>query len=113
MGDEHHRTRFADRIDALLSNIEATVDRLSEDIDVDVSRTGNVLTLTFENRHRIVINSQEAAEEVWVAARSGGFHFRWNDATARWNDTRSDDDLRIALRRLIELETGVAVTLQF
>lgn len=112
MKDEYHRTSFADRIDVLLSKIEAAIDRLSEDFDVDVSRTANVLTLTFENRRRIVINSQEAAEEVWVAAPSGGFHFRWNDATARWNDTRSDEELRVALRRLIEIETGVAPTLQ-
>ncbi len=112
MGDEDHNATFADRIEALLSNIEATIDRLSSEIDIDALRAGNVLTLTFENEHRIIINSQEAAQEVWVAARSGGFHFRLNDATKRWSDTRSGEDLRVALGRLIEIETGVAPTLQ-
>ena len=111
MGDEDHRATFADRIETLLSNIETSVDRLSDEFDIDVLRAGNVLTLTFENRHRIVINSQEAAQEIWVAAPSGGFHFRSNDATRRWIDTRSGDDLRVALGRLIEIETGVAPTL--
>ena len=113
MGEEGHRATFADRIEALFSTIEATIDRLSEEIDIDVLRAGNVLTLTFENQHRIIINSQEAAQEVWVAARSGGFHFRLNDATKRWSDTRSGDDLRLALGHLIEIETGVAPAFQF
>ncbi len=112
MGDQGQNAAFADRIEALLSGIEATIDRLSDEIDIDLLRTGNVLTLTFENQHRIIINSQEAAQEVWVAARSGGFHFRLNDATDHWTDTRSGEDLRVALGRLIEIETGVAPTLE-
>ncbi len=111
MGDQGHHATFADRIEALLSAIEATIDRLSDEIDIDALRAGNVLTLTFENAHRIIINSQEAAQEVWVAARSGGFHFRLDDATKRWIDTRSGDDLRVLLARLIEIETGIAPTL--
>jgi CyaY protein len=97
---------FMERAEALLSRLEAAVDRLADDFDIDVLRTGNVVTLTFENGHRMVVNTQEAAGEIWVAARSGGFHYRWDDAAARWNDTRSDDDLRIALARLIGAETG-------
>ena len=111
MGDEEHRTTFADRIEAIFSNIEASIDRLSDEVDIDVLRAGNVLTLTFENGHRILVNSQEAAQEIWVAAPSGGFHFRLNAVTRRWIDTRSGGDLRVALGRLIEIETGVAPTL--
>lgn len=107
MGNQRHHATFEERIEALLSTIEAAVDGLSDEIDVDVLRAGNVLTLTFENEHRIVVNSQESAQEVWVAARSGGFHFRLNDAK-RWIDTRSGEELGIALVRLIEIETGVA-----
>ena len=110
MGNHEDRTTFADRVEALLSTLEASIDRLSDDFDIDALRAGNVLTLTFENKHRIIINSQEAAEEIWIAARSGGFHFRWEDATNFWKDTRSGADLRVALARLIEIETGVAPT---
>ncbi len=103
---------FADRIDTTLSRIESSMDHLSDDLDIDCARSGNVLTLTFDNTHRVIINSQEANEELWVAARSGGFHYRWNDADARWIDTRSGDDLRVALSRLIEDETGIAATIE-
>ena len=111
MGGEDQDATFADRIEALLSNLEAALDRLSDEIDIDALRAGNVLTLTFENEHRIIVNSQEAAQEVWVAARSGGFHFRWDRMKQRWIDTRSGEDLRVALSRLVEIESGVAPTL--
>ncbi len=111
MGNQDHSAGFADRVEALLSNVEAAIDRLSDEIDIDALRAGNILTLTFANAHRIVINSQEAAQEIWVAARSGGFHFRWNDTTNRWDDTRSRVDLCATLTRLFEDEAGVSLTL--
>ena len=112
MGSQDHLMTFADRVEAVLSHFEAAIDRLSDTIDIDALRAGNVLTLTFENQHRIIVNSQEAAQEIWVAARSGGFHFRWNDSTGQWTDTRSGESLRVALARLIEAETGVSPALQ-
>lgn len=107
MGD----SGYTARVEALLARIETAVDRLADDLDIDVLRTGNVLTLAFENGHRIVVNSQEAASEVWLAARSGGFHYRWREESGAWRDTRSDEDLRTALSRLIGIETGVAAVL--
>ncbi len=111
MSDPSASPSFADRAEALMARLETAVDRLADDFDIDVLRAGNVLTLTFDNGHRIVVNTQEAASEIWVAARSGGFHYRWQEADRRWTDTRTDDDLRPALARLIGAETGVAPTL--
>ena len=102
---------FAARADAFLTRLEAAIDRLDADLDIDVLRTGNVVTLEFENGHRIIVNGQEAAQELWVAARSGGFHYRWDAAVGRWLDTRTTEDLRVVLARLIGLEVGVAPTL--
>lgn len=102
---------FAARADALLSSVETAIDRVADDLDIDVLRSGNVITLTFENGHRIVANSQAAAQEIWVAARSGGFHYRCDESTGHWLDTRSGQNLRTTLSRLIELETGIAPTL--
>lgn len=102
---------FASRAERILSRIETAIDGVADALDIDVLRTGNVVTLTFENGHRIVVNSQEAVEEIWLAARSGGFHYRWVDASQTWTDTRSGEDLRIVLARLIELEVGVAPAL--
>ena len=108
MSTQGQSLTFAQRADSFLARIEGALDKVADDLDIDVLRAGNVLTLTFENGHRIVINSQGAAQEMWVAARSGGFHYRWNEAELVWRDTRSSDVLESALSRLIGLETGVA-----
>ena len=109
MRDERSAT-FLDRAEALLARVEAVADRLADEFDVDVLRTGNVLTLAFDNGHRIVVNTQEAASEVWVAARSRGFHYRWDGAAGVWRDTRSNDEFDAALARLIGAETGTTPT---
>ncbi|MEO7115283.1 MAG: iron donor protein CyaY [Caldimonas sp.] len=66
------------RTRAVLAAIEATCDRfLQEDvIDIDAGRTGGLLELAFPDDSRIVVNTQPPLHELWLAARSGGFHFR-------------------------------------
>lgn len=76
-----------DRAEALLKAIELTCDRVNEttDCDIDVQRNGGVITLTFENRSQIVVNLQKPLHEIWLADRSGGYHYRWMDT---WQDTK-------------------------
>jgi len=111
MSSHSQEPGFAVRAESILSGVERAIDGVADDLDIDVLRTGNVITLGFENGHRIVVNSQEAAQEIWLAARSGGFHYRFDDATQAWIDTRSGEDLRVVLARLIELEVGVSPAL--
>jgi CyaY protein len=111
MGSSPQTGGFTARAERLLASVESAIDGVADDLDIDVLRAGNVITLTFENGHRMVVNSQEAAQEIWLAARSGGFHYRWDDGAQCWRDTRSDEDLRVVLSRLIELEVGVAPAL--
>lgn len=112
MSENTRSTDAAARTEALLATLESAVDGISDDLDIDVLRADNVITLTFENGHRIIVNSQDALGEIWVAARSGGFHYRRDDATGQWLDTRSGEDLLLVLSRLVGIETGVACTLR-
>jgi CyaY protein len=66
--------------------IEATVDRwLQQDvIDIDTQRTGGLLELTVPRGGKIVINTQPPLHELWLAGRSGGYHFKHN--AGRWID---------------------------
>jgi CyaY protein len=70
---------------AVLSSIEATVDRWLQDdvIDIDPQRTGGLLELSFPDGSKIVVNTQPPLHELWLAARGGGFHFRWEGALGR------------------------------
>ena len=59
---------------------------------------------------RMVINRHAAAREIWVAARAGGFHFRWDGGA--WRDTRDGTELFAALSKLVSAQSGQPVTLQ-
>ena len=100
---------FNDRVDKMLAHIADAIDASGEDMDCEMVG-GGVLELEFGNGSKIVINRQAAMQEIWVAAKSGGFHFRWQDDA--WRDTRSGDELLGSLARLITEQSGVAITLQ-
>jgi CyaY protein len=80
-------------IQAALQRIETAVDRWAEDdvIDIDTARTGSMLTLSMPNRSQLIVNAQPPLQELWLAARRGGFHFKLNQAS-QWIDTRSGDE---------------------
>lgn len=90
---------YRQRTDALLSSIEAAADRwLQADvIDIDTHRTGGLLELSFPNGSKLVVNTQPPLHEVWLAARAGGFHYRFRAGT--WRDTRDDSEFFEALSR--------------
>ena len=79
-----------------LAKLEDAVDALGADIEAD--RSGNVLQFELPDGAKVIVNIQAPMHEVWVAARSGGFHYRWDGQ--RWTDTRSGEDLSEALSRL-------------
>ena len=94
-------TEFLDRIEATLNEIEALAEReaAASGNEVEPSRSGNVLTLEFENHSKIIVNSQAPLQEIWVAAKTGGFHFRLDGG--RWRNTRDGTELFAALSQLI------------
>ena len=81
---------------ALMGAIEHAVDAIGADIEV--SRTGNVLTLELADGSKVVVNSQAPMQQMWVAGRNGAFHFAWSDGA--WRDTRDGRELFATLSRL-------------
>lgn len=82
---------------ALLAGIEARVDRWLQDdvIDIDSHRTGGLLELAFPDGSKIIVNTQPPLHEVWLAAKAGGFHYRWSGS--QWVDTRDGSDFLATL----------------
>ena len=99
-------TEFEDRIGKILDVIETQSDDWFErlDVDVDSKREANVLNLLFDNKVPVVINSQAPMQELWVAAPSGGFHYRFDGH--HWVDTRGGPDLEQALSTIFSEATG-------
>lgn len=76
---------YLTRAEAVLAAIDRAVD--DGDVDIEVERSGNVLTLEFENGSKIIVNLQPPMQEIWIAAKAGGFHFKFIDG--QWLDTRN------------------------
>ena len=93
----------------LLARIEAATDRwLQADvIDIDSQRTGGLLEMSFPDGSKIIVNTQPPLHEVWLAARDGGFHYRWVDGL--WRDTRDGGEFIAALSRHASVQGGVAL----
>ena len=94
---------------AALQRIERALDESGIAADFEL-KEGGVLELEFADGSRIIVNRHAAAREIWVAARSGGYHFRW-DAGA-WRDTRDSTELFAALSRLVSAQAGQPVLLR-
>ena len=102
-------SEFISLADGVLDRIEQAIE--TSGVDVDCSMTGDgVLEAECADGGKIVINRHLAAQEVCVAARSGGFHFRWNGE--EWRDTRSGQELLALLSALLSAQTGEVVTLR-
>jgi CyaY protein len=91
-----------------LERIERALEQSGIDADFEL-KEGGVLELEFDNGTKIIVNRHGAAREIWVAARSGGFHFRWDGAA--WRDTRDGSELFAALSKLVSTQSGSGVIL--
>src|SRR5216110_726522 len=102
-------TEFAARAERALERIERAVEESGVDADVEL-KEGGVLEIEYADGSRMVINRHGAARQIWVAARSGGFHFRWDGSA--WRDTRDGTELFAALSKAVSAQSGQAVLLR-
>jgi CyaY protein len=95
-----------DRAEALLAQVEARCDRINDetDADVDNQRVGGMVTLTFRNGSQIIVNLQKPLHEVWMAARAGGFHYKFDGA--RWLDTKGQGEFFAHLSKYASEQAG-------
>jgi CyaY protein len=97
---------FFDHAESALKAIEATCDRINDagEADIDNQRTGGMITLTFENKSQIVVNLQKPLQEIWLAAKRGGYHFKF--INGRWQDTKSSAELFAHLSDCVSEQAG-------
>ena len=93
---------------AALAALEGAFEAAVPDADVQAKGTG-LLEIEFDDGSKMVINRHAAAREIWVAARSGGFHFRYDGSV--WRDTRDGTELFAAVSKLASQQSGTPVTL--
>lgn len=105
-------TEFLALAESTLNGIEAAMDKLNDEdvIDVECKRSGNVLEIEFiDNGSKIIVNSQAPMQELWVAAKAGGYHYkRIGEA---WINTRDGSELLATLSTLASGQGGATITL--
>lgn len=101
---EYHRLTAA-----LLAGVEAQADAwLQADVvDIDTQRSGGLLELAFPNGSKIILNAQPPLQELWLAAKAGGFHFR--HVAGRWLNTRDGSDFFDLLSQQASAQAGQAL----
>ncbi len=99
---------FTELADAMLDRIERALEGCDLDFDFEL-KPGGVLELEFDNGSKIIVNRHGAAREIWIAARSGGYHFK--PENGGWVDTKSGEDLMAALSRCMSEQSGETVKL--
>jgi CyaY protein len=97
---------YMDQAERLLAQVETSCDRINDetDADIDNQRVGGMVTLTFRNHSQIVINLQKPLHEVWLAARCGGFHYKFDGQC--WMDTKGQGEFWASLSRYASEQSG-------
>ncbi len=97
---------YLNHAEKALAAVEQACDRINDasDADIDNQRTGGMITLTFANRSQIIINLQKPLQEIWMAARAGGFHYKCNGSL--WLNTKDGSEFFDALTRYASEQAG-------
>lgn len=98
---------FLDCAEKLLLAVEEGCDRINEatDADLDAQRVGGMVTITFGNGSQMVINQQKPLHEIWLAAKTGGYHYRFDGQS--WQDTKGGAEFFAELNRNAQLQSGL------
>jgi CyaY protein len=106
-------TEFLKLADSTLRAIETALEQAAQESgqDVECSRNGNVLEIEFiDNGSKIIVNSQAPMQEMWVAAKSGGFHYKRDGE--QWRNTRDGSELFAALSTMASGQSGSRMLLR-
>ncbi|MFZ6674250.1 iron donor protein CyaY [Undibacterium sp. Xuan67W] len=98
-------TEFLTLADTCLRQVESIFEQAFEndELDVECKRSGNVLEIEFVNNgSKIIVNSQAPMQEMWLAARSGGFHYRYDGQ--HWLNTRDSSEFFSTLSAIAKVQ---------
>lgn len=104
---------FLLRATAVLDKLDIAIEHAATqaDIDIESNRNGGMLEIELADHSKMVINIQAPMQEIWVAAKAGGFHFRYDEARNAWFDTREGEELYTVVARLITTQVQLPVML--
>lgn len=105
---------FLTRAIATLNQLDIAIECAAQaaDIDIETNRHDHLLEIEFSDGNKIIINLQAPMQEIWVASKAGGFHFRYNNTDHCWLDTRDKQELYQLVTQLIHQHTNTMLNLK-
>lgn len=103
-------SEFDERAARTLAAIEQAIE--TSDADIDFETASEVLTLEFPDGSKIIVNKQSPAHQIWVAARSGGFHYTLDSSRDAWINQQTGRELFEELSDLVSRQAGVVIALR-
>ncbi|RVD79365.1 iron donor protein CyaY [Pseudomonas koreensis] len=95
--------RFHDLVDATQQALEELLEDHADDIEI----TAGMMTIKFDNGSQLIISRQEPLRQLWLAARSGGFHFDYDEESGKWSCEKSEELLGEVLARCVQDQAGL------
>ncbi|PWB32694.1 iron donor protein CyaY [Pseudomonas sp. SDI] len=96
--------RFHDLVDATQQALEDLFDESG--MDLDMENAAGVLTITFDNGSQLIFSRQEPLRQLWLADRSGGFHFDYDEQSNKWTCEKTEELLGEMLERIVWARAG-------
>jgi CyaY protein len=108
--------QFHEQGSHLLHSIELSLEAADDELDLDLDlerQGGNVINIRFRDKSVIVVNTQPPLHEIWVAAKSGGYHYRWAGSMNQplWLDTKTGRELLSDLSQFASAQAGKDITI--
>ena len=109
--------QFHEQGSHLLHSIELALEAADDDLDLDLDierQGGNVINIRFRDKSVIVVNTQPPLHEIWVAAKSGGYHYRWAGTMSHplWLDTKTGRELLSDLSQFASAQAGKSISIE-
>lgn len=95
-------SEFNKLADAVFSRIEHVLE--SSDSDIDFDNNGAVMEIEFGDGSKLIVNRHAPNQEIWLAAKSGGYHFGFREGN--WISQRDGSELYAKLGQLVQMGSG-------
>ncbi len=106
-------SEFNDQIDETLLAIEEAIEDLIQesDLDLDYVTSAGILTISLGAGGKLILNRQAPVKQLWLAAKSGGYHLDWNNG--EWYTDRDNEPLTELFNRVFTEQTGIDAGFKF
>lgn len=102
-------SEFLNYSDRLFAYLDKQIEVL--ELDIDSQHTGNVLTLECDDTgEKIIINRHTPNQELWIASKTGGYHFSFDGKA--WRAQKDGSEFFAILNDVLSTLTDQTVNIE-